>query len=172
MTAQPSNPDPMESGSVPRRRPHPRPTPQASQEVERALRLLRTKIHEQGFTQLRVQQALGWGRTYISQLLRRQKSLRFDQILQILEVVEIEPAEFFSELYDLRPNDSTRSRPSSASGVRFAAATLEGFQKRHGDSYPGGSDLRSAVHRMMQLLVEKSVLSHEELGEVFPSARS
>ena len=59
-------------------------------EVDRVLNLLRAKIHERGYTQLKVQRALGWGRTYISQLFRKQKSLRFDQILQILEVVEID----------------------------------------------------------------------------------
>ena len=35
-------------------------------ELDRVLTLLRNKIRERGFTQLEVQEALGWGRSYIS----------------------------------------------------------------------------------------------------------
>lgn len=93
----PANPPrPLEP---PPRRPHPKPGPEVRGDIERVLRLLRSQIHERGFTQLRVQDALGWGRTYISQLLRQQKSLRLDQVLQILQVIEIEPADFFYRLF-------------------------------------------------------------------------
>ena len=49
-------------------------------EMDRYLTLLRDKIRVQGFTQLEVQQALGWGRSYISQLLTKQKGLRVSVI--------------------------------------------------------------------------------------------
>lgn len=166
MVTNPSQPknSPSSTPAPPVRRPHPRPTPHASLEVDRALRLLRTKIHERGFTQLRVQTALGWGRTYISQLLRRQKSLRFDQILQILEIVEVDPAEFFAELYDLRANEDSRQRHPKATGVRLAAATLEGFERRSPSDLPEGQELRQALLLMMRLLVDKAVIDPEDLG--------
>lgn len=71
----------------------------AQEEVDRMLITLRNKIRERGFTQLKVQADLKWGRSYISQLLTKQKSLRVEQVLQILDVIGIEPAEFFAELF-------------------------------------------------------------------------
>lgn len=68
-------------------------------EIERVLSLLRNKIRERGFTQLEVQEQLHWGRSYISQLVTRQKALRLEQILAILHVIGISPTEFFGELY-------------------------------------------------------------------------
>ena len=58
-------------------------------EVNRVLTLLRNKIRERGFTQLQVQEALSWGRSYISQLLTKQKSLRVEQVLLILNVIGV-----------------------------------------------------------------------------------
>ena len=82
-----------------KRGPNPKPTPQTAAEVTKAIQLLRSTIHEHGFTQLKIQQARGWGRTYISQLFRQQKSLRFDQILEILHTVGRDPGAFFAELF-------------------------------------------------------------------------
>ena len=48
-------------------------------DLDRILTLLRNRIRERGFNQLEVQEALGWGRSYISQLLTQQKSLRIDR---------------------------------------------------------------------------------------------
>ena len=70
-------------------------------EVDRSL--LRNKIRASGFTQLEVQEALGWGRSYISQFLTKQKKLRLEQVLSILNVIEVEPAAFFGELYGAPP---------------------------------------------------------------------
>ena len=39
------------------------------------------------------------GRSYISQLLTKQKSLRVEQVLLILNVIGVEPRRFFAELY-------------------------------------------------------------------------
>ena len=49
------------------------PMQQIDAEVDRYLTLLRNRIRQQGFTQLEVQQELGWGRNYISQLLTKLK---------------------------------------------------------------------------------------------------
>ena len=68
-------------------------------DLDRILYRLRTLIRQQGYTQLEVQGVLGWGRNYISQILTKQKSLRLDQILLILKVIEIDPADFFGEIY-------------------------------------------------------------------------
>ena len=82
-----------------KRREHPKAPAGVRSEIERALQLLRFCMHQKGFTQLQIQDVLGWGRTYISQLIRQQKSLRLDQILQILQVIDIPPVDFFAQLY-------------------------------------------------------------------------
>ncbi len=83
----------------------------AQDEVDRMLIALRNKIRERGFTQLKVQADLNWGRSYISQLLTKQKSLRVEQVLQILDVIGIPPAAFFSELFQWPP-EGAAARPS------------------------------------------------------------
>jgi len=79
-------------------------------EVDRILTLLRNKIRERGFTQLEVQEKLNWGRSYISQLLTKQKSLRVEQVLLILETIKVDPKEFYAELYQFpRPDFRLRN---------------------------------------------------------------
>ena len=70
-----------------------------SPQIDTILRALQEKIQRRGFTQREVQEALGWGRTYITQLVRRQKSLRIEQIILILRVIKVRPADFFAEIY-------------------------------------------------------------------------
>ncbi len=67
--------------------------------LDRCLTLLRNRIREHGFTQLEVQEQLGWGRSYISQLLTKQKALRLEQVLLILQVIGASPEEFFTTLF-------------------------------------------------------------------------
>ncbi len=67
--------------------------------VDRVLTRLRNAIRERNFTQLEVQEALGWGRSYISQLVTKQKTLRIEQILLILNVIGVEPEDFFGEIF-------------------------------------------------------------------------
>ncbi len=77
-------------------------------DLDRVLTHLRTRIRDRGFTQLEVQEVLGWGRSYISQLLTRQKTLRFEQVLQILNVIDVEPEDFWAEVYHFGPFSEAR----------------------------------------------------------------
>ena len=115
----------------------------ATHEVNRCLTLLRNKIREQGFTQLEVQAALGWGRSYISQLLTRQKNLRLDQVLLILSVIGVDPEEFFAELYP-------------------APFHARHFESRSNDSQKL-DELRQLLRGLVDLLLEKGILSAEDL---------
>ena len=76
---------------------------QIEEVTDRVLLSLRSEIRRKGLTQLQVQRAAGWGRTYISQLFRKQKGLRLDQILTILSVIEVSPGEFFQEVFPRPP---------------------------------------------------------------------
>ena len=137
-------------------------------EIDRVLTLLRNKIRERGFTQLEVQEALSWGRSYISQLLTKQKSLRVEQILLILNVIGVDPSEFYSELYQLRSPSKPGTFEDFGEGryrtVPFDA-TVEGVPEigmpiEH-DS--GFRSLRSLLRGLVRLLVDKDVINVDEL---------
>ncbi len=118
-------------------------------EVERYLTLLRNKIREKGFTQLQVQEALSWGRSYISQLLTKQKSLRVEQVLLILDVIGIDPADFFAELYYYPGSSGWRA----AGGYEQAGHPLaESFK-----------EMRSMVRGLVWLLIDKEMIDADEL---------
>ena len=68
-------------------------------EVDRILMQLRLKMKNHGFTQIQVQEALNWKGSYVSQLLSRNKSLRVEQVLQILAVIGVEPFDFFFNVF-------------------------------------------------------------------------
>ncbi len=85
--------------------------------VDRVLTRLRNAIRERHFTQLEVQEALGWGRSYISQLLTKQKTLRVEQVLLVLNVINVTPEDFFSEVFQFGafgPNAGTQQRKGQA----------------------------------------------------------
>ncbi len=86
-------------------------------EIDGYLTLLRNKIAQQGFTQYEIQETLGWGTSYLSQLLTKQKALRMDQVLSILLVIGVEPEAFFAELYAPRA-DVYRKPPVVSEGPR------------------------------------------------------
>ena len=122
-------------------------------QLDRVLTLLRNKIREEGFTQLEVQEALGWGRSYISQLLTKQKSLRMEQVLLILSVIEVPESDFFGELYPPsvepdRPHKGTGTGPSESVPADFAGAFGE---------------LRKTVRGLLRVLVDKKLVGAEEL---------
>ncbi|MCP3963609.1 MAG: helix-turn-helix transcriptional regulator [bacterium] len=121
-------------------------------ELERVLTLLRNKIRERGYTQLSVQAELGWGRSYISQLLTRQKCLRMEQVLLILGVIGIHPAEFFAELYLARPYGAEHLAPTPGA-VEAPVASSQGLR-----------DLRALVHRLADCLIEKELITAEDLA--------
>ncbi len=91
-------------------------------ELLRARGTLREVIRSSPLTQSEIQARLGWGRTYITQLLNGQKSLRLEQLLRILAALGVAPGEFFRSLYE------QAGLPPAAAGVRRAVdeARLQG----------------------------------------------
>ncbi len=116
--------------------------------MDRYLTLLRNKIRQRGFSQLEVQESLGWGRSYISQLLTRQKNLRLDQVLMILRVIGVKPEEFFAELYVL-PRSSSGWAETSSSPSMEPDADFEEF----------GAMLQG----LTRLLVDKGIVAPNEV---------
>ena len=126
-------------------------------EVDRCLTLLRNKIREKGFTQLQVQEALSWGRSYISQLLTKQKSLRVEQVLLIVSVIGVEPAEFFAELY---------YPPGAAvgfGGVERYSQRPASVEDWGGQTSSNFEEMRSLVRGLVRLLIDKELIDVDEL---------
>ena len=137
-------------------------------EIDRVLTLLRNKIRERGFTQLEVQEALSWGRSYISQLLTKQKSLRVEQILLILNVIGVDPADFYTELYHLPSRDQHAGgdeyeRRFRATAYNAAAAIDMAEGGMPPDFSRSFQELRSLLRGLVRLLVDKNVINVDEL---------
>lgn len=135
-------------------------------EVDRVLTLLRNKIRERGFTQLEVQEALSWGRSYISQLLTKQKSLRVEQVLLILDVIGVEPADFFAELYYI-PGPAY-PREVRAFGPAPARSPRQGEGPEIEDSF---DEMRSLVRGLVWLLIDKELVDVDELTTAVKSRK-
>lgn len=137
-------------------------------QVTQILTLLRNRIRGSGFTQMEVQEELQWGRSYLSQLLNGRKALRVDQILKILEVIGISPREFYADLYQFpRPEARIRNLDEYAQATepepsRFAEA-LAGNAKE-GD-FRSFRELRAMVRAIVQVLVEKEIVTMEDFAE-------
>ena len=127
----------------------------AQEEVDRMLNLLRNKIRERGFTQLKVQADLQWGRSYISQLLTKQKSLRVEQVIQILEVIGIAPAEFFAELFKWTPEEGS---PAKAGLAHDPVHELEMRRKL--------DHLQSSLEGLVRVLVSKDLIAANESAAI------
>lgn len=112
-------------------------------EIDRILMLLRSKLHEQGHTQLQVQSRLGWGKSYLSQILTRQKALRVEQLLLVLQVIRVTPAEFFGELY--------RWPGSHAASQSLAADGAGPFQLEE-PAAPAKATVEQEINRLLSLL--------------------
>ncbi len=123
-------------------------------DIERTLTHLRNVIRDRGFTQMEVQQALGWGRSYISQLVTRQKSLRLESLLMILKVVDVDPVAFFAEVYP----------PGEGLAVLDALPSPTGSDAEL-------RDLQLRVDALVELLKRKRLVTDAELSKTLKRTR-
>jgi transcriptional regulator with XRE-family HTH domain len=68
-------------------------------EVRRATKLLETVMQASGLTRKDLDQKLGAGPGYVSQVLTGRMELKFRHILAVLRALEVEPNVFFQTLY-------------------------------------------------------------------------
>ncbi|MEA2602017.1 MAG: hypothetical protein QOF89_3009 [Acidobacteriota bacterium] len=86
-------------------------------EVRRATKLLETVMQAAGLTRKDLDQKLGAGPGYVSQVLTGRMELKLRHILAILHALEVEPSVFFQTLYP-------ENRPSTD------AVVMEEFLRR------------------------------------------
>jgi transcriptional regulator with XRE-family HTH domain len=68
-------------------------------EVRRATKLLETVMQAAGLTRKDLDQKLGAGPGYVSQVLTGRMELKYRHILAILQALEVDPGAFFQTLY-------------------------------------------------------------------------
>lgn len=117
--------------------------------IDRLLLLLRSTMQAQGVSQLSVQESLGWGRTYISQLLRKQKALRFDQVLMILETLEIEPQDFFAELFGMPAQDGPKQLTTKDRRYLNQSLSHALKSRRKGDKYITVKEFQATIRAVI-----------------------
>ncbi len=128
-------------------------------DLGRILAALRNRIRERGFTQLEVQETLGWGRSYISQLMNQQKSLRIEQVLMILEAINVKPADFWSEIFhfgELSPSRPEK-RPRRAAPAPWDApdeTSLPAEMRR----------TKMLLEGIVTVLMDKNLITPDDLG--------
>ena len=136
-------------------------------DLDRTLARLRSLIREQGFTQLEVQEALGWGRSYISQILTQQKALRVEQVLLILNVVGVDPAEFFGEVFSLESGPSGRGQVSRRSAPRRAPD-----RHRASGNAAALQEMSMEYEALVEALMRKELIELSELEAYVRRARA
>ncbi len=129
--------------------------------LDRILSRLRGLIRERGFTQTEVQDTLGWGRSYISQLVNRQKSLRVEHVLMILKVIDVEPEVFFAEIYQF--GDPRRRHRRGGRAARSLMDDLVPAEPR---------GLWQLFDGLVSLLVKKKLITVTDLARAIKKAES
>ncbi len=94
-------------------------------EVRRATKLLETVMQAAGLTRKELDQKLGAGPGYVSQVLTGRMELEFRHILAILRALDLQPGVFFQTLYP-------ENRPMTDAGV------MEEFLRRYQNLGFGG----------------------------------
>lgn len=76
------------------------------EQTRRVLEVLRISIRLQGITHREIEQRLGWSRNYLGRLFSGEIQLKFDHLPPLLEILGIEPDEFFKIAFPPAPPPS------------------------------------------------------------------
>jgi transcriptional regulator with XRE-family HTH domain len=76
-----------------------KPSRPVEEQVERLRRALRHRIRDAGVSMREMEDRLGMGRDYLSQLLRGSMDLKAKHVLGVLAELGADPGEFFAELF-------------------------------------------------------------------------
>jgi transcriptional regulator with XRE-family HTH domain len=97
--------------------------PEVELEVERVCESLREVIRRKKSSLRNVEQALGQGRGYMSQLLGGNVDIKLKHVFSVLSVIGVEPDEFFMNVY-------SRSDPVAAVRGLVSRAELDEIKSR------------------------------------------
>ena len=122
-----------------------RPSKLAHEQVILAIDLLRKKIHEQGFTEPEVAEALNWRKSSFEDLNSEPRRFYVEDLFSVLEAIGVEARAFFTELYG----------PPPRSG---------GPLPKSGDPPAELASLSTVVDRIAELLIKKGHITAGELA--------
>lgn len=117
-------------------------------EVRRATKLLETVMQAAGLTRKDLDQRLGAGPGYVSQVLTGRMELKFRHILAILRALDVEPSIFFQTLY---PED----RPATDAVVM--EEFLRRFQKLGFGAHPTPPPSPSLDPQELEKMIQNAV---------------
>ena len=100
--------------------------------IEPLLRLLARLVHEAGFSGRALDRKLGYSRGQSNAILSGQQHLRFQNILDVLGALGIEPKDFFALLYW----DSSEPMPPNLESIYRRQAGLPQADKTRPSRYP------------------------------------
>jgi hypothetical protein len=115
--------------------------------VKRMLDVLESMIRERSFTQKRIQEELGWGASFVSQMRNQHKELRVDPLLKILMVIGVEPSHYFARVF-AEPPETENSDPVATELFKKTTATDDRFL------------------RLIERLVSKNLLTADEVADL------
>lgn len=98
----------------------------------RILERLRLRLMRSRITQREIERRVGFSRGYLSQLLAGTVEMKYWQLLAILDAMELEPSEFFGELFPRRRHPALEAldevaRQSEESSLSYELARLFAF---------------------------------------------
>lgn len=114
---------------------------------------LRETVESRGFSIFRVEKELARGRGYVADALRGDKKISVELICEVLEVVGVEPQEFFGQMRTPRVGGA---QPS----VRRRAPRSKGAVVP-----PPQRSLSTLLRALMVVLAERGVLTLDEVDE-------
>jgi transcriptional regulator with XRE-family HTH domain len=117
-------------------------------EVRRATKLLETVMQAAGLTRKDLDQKLGAGPGYVSQVLTGRMELKFRHILAILRALEVDASVFFQTLYP-------ENRPASDAAVM--EEFLRRFQKLGFGAQPAPPPAPPLDPRELERLIQNAV---------------
>ena len=132
---------------------------------------LKYLIELRGKSVARVEKELGRSRGFLGDALRGGKRLPLETILEVLALLEVEPAGFFA---GATPDERFWGgyAPDRSAGAEVAEGAAEDPLRRIRDSPGGASEVEEvarALRAVVWLLHEKGYLSREELGSALGS---
>ncbi len=75
--------------------------------VQRVLDTLKTVMRLLGVTNREVESRMGWSHGYLSRIFSGTIELRVEHVLRIVEIIGLDPAEFFDLAFAVRPEPPT-----------------------------------------------------------------
>src|SRR6185436_17419893 len=117
-------------------------------EVRRATKLLETVMQASGMTRKDLDQKLGAGPGYVSQVLTGRMELKFRHILAILHALDVEPSVYFQTLYP-------ENRPTSDAVVM--EEFLRRFQKLGFGSQPAPAPGPPLAPQELEHIIQSAV---------------